>query len=55
MESLGGLAEDSISILHSLGKAISLTVGSQESSPETCQYCFIELPSYSGGEISLFG
>ena len=30
MESLGGLAEDSISILQSLGRAISLRAGSQE-------------------------
>ena len=30
METLGGLAEDSISILHSLGKAISQRVGYQE-------------------------
>ena len=35
MESLGGLAKDSISILRSIRKAISLRVGSQDSSPET--------------------
>ena len=35
VETLGGLAEDSISILHSLGKAISQRVGYQDFSADT--------------------
>ena len=51
MESLGSLAKDSISILHSLGKAIELAPRSLPLRPQSVpSSSFVKLPSHCGGK-----